>query len=254
MNFLISGTSSGLGKHLRACLGGAVWKRESAPRSVTADVIVHCGWPARPPQTQDGLADYVENTLSAARELMGVAHRKFVFISSTDVYPPPAKFPCLEDVPVDLGRLHRLNGIAKLMLESLVRARCPNCLILRVTGLLGPTMRPNGLWRILHETPCQLTLTAASRFNYVLHADVSAFLSYAVQHDLQGIYNVASVGNVSLGEIARLHGKQVAWGEFHYEAAEAANDKISALFPAFRKTSLEVVQEFVSSLPNTPHL
>jgi nucleoside-diphosphate-sugar epimerase len=246
MKLLITGTASGLGRHLIETLGGAPWNRQlrSSPER-HPDVIIHSAWPARPPTTAEGLGAYVEDTLELARRLTEWPHRKFIFLSSSEVYPL-AGHSGGEDEPIAVEAIRNLYGACKLMAESIIRTHGRNVLILRSTGLLGPTARPSSLIRLLREESLQLTLAPASSFYYLLHQDASAFLRLAIAQDLIGIYNLSSSGSVTLGEVAERYGKRVRWGDYVYQAGPIRNRKIADVFPAFRKTSWEVIEEYRS--------
>lgn len=117
-----------------------------------------------------------------------------------------------------------------------------------ITGILsglGKYSRKNSLIRILEEKNCLLTLSGDSRFNYVLHSDILDFIKFSIKHDLKGIYNLASCENITLLEVAELFGKRVEFGKYHYDVGNINNDKISSIFRAFKKTSKEVILQFV---------
>jgi len=210
-------------------------------------VIIHCAWKPPPRTTADRLYPYLADTLLLTQDLLAVPHRKFVFISTNEVYPPGPGLRREED-PIEVDAVRGTYATTKLMAEALIRQCSPNHLILRSAGLLGPYARKNAIRRILEDDPCQLTLAAESRLNYMLHADVGEFLRLAVDRDLEGVYNMASAEGVSLGEVADMFGKRVLFGAYRYPMSELDNTKIAAIFPAFRKTSRTVIQQFAATL------
>jgi nucleoside-diphosphate-sugar epimerase len=255
MKFLIAGAGSGLGKHLSQALGGAVWNREAGTSPESApDVIIHSAWPSRPPQTTDGLLKYAEDTLELTRRLTQWPHKKFIFLSTAEVYPVRGHSGS-EDEPIDLNSLRNFYGSCKLMAETIVLARSKNPLILRSTGLLGPFARPSSLIRILTEDSPKFTLAADSRFYYLLHRDAEAFIRLAAEQNLTGIYNLSSSESITLGEVAEKFHRRVQWGSYSYDIGRVDNRKIAAVLPAFQKTSREIVEVFASSLTsNSPSL
>lgn len=253
MRLLISGTTSGLGRHLHETLGGTGWSRDLPDqerqrlRREGVDVIVHCAWKPPPRITADHLYPYLGDTLLLTQELLAIPHRKFIFLSTNEVYPPG---PGLrrEDEPIEVDAVRGIYGITKIMAESLVRQCSPNHLILRSAGLLGPYARKNVVRRILEDDPCQLTLAPESRFNYMLHADVGQFLRTAIDSDLAGLYNMASAEGVSLDEVAAMFGRRVQFGTYRYPMSELDNTRIGVLFPPFQKTSRTVIREFAAQM------
>lgn len=244
MAILVSGASSGLGKFLAEYFKADRYDRASGKAPATSyEMIIHCAFDVRrqvPPQDE---AAYQQSTTGLTQTLLNIPHKQFVFISSCEVYLP-SDTPHAEDEKIDPAALPDRYGRSKLACERLVQEKATNPLILRPTAMLGPTIRPNSLTKILSGENPKLTLSAASTFNYVLHEDIAAFIALAPQ---SGIYNIASAGNVTLGEICAAFGKTAQFGEFRYQTGAIDNTKAAALLPAFTRTSLETVRRFAAS-------
>ena len=175
--------------------------------------------------------------------MCGRTHKKFIFISSVDVYPKtPGPHSEEEDIPLD--SLTNFYATTKLMSESIIKNMCPNYLILRCSTLLGHDSRENSLIKIIKEKNPTVTLSPESVFNFILHKDVLAFVKTAIEKDLQGIYNIVSSENITLSQIAELLGKKVTFGKYQYNAGSIDNIKAAKLHPGFQKTSGEVIDEF----------
>ncbi len=250
---IVSGAGSGLGRFLHESLGGAAITRETPGREFErirragADTVIHCAFNAARDVTTASLSGYVNDNILLTERLLSIPHRKFVFISSVDVYPKDRKAHSEDEwiaVRLSLG----LYGLTKLISESLVAARSPGSLILRAGALLGKHSRRNSLIRILREEDCTLTLSEDSIINYVLHSDMLAFIEFALRKGLAGIYNAVSTGNLTLLEAASMAGNIVRFGSYRYDAGEVSNRKIAAVFPAFRKSSRDVVREFIKEM------
>jgi nucleoside-diphosphate-sugar epimerase len=250
---LISGAASGLGKFLHRTLGGDSWTRNlsaqerEAKRRDGTDIIIHCANNSTHDIDSENLYSYLTDNVLLTRELAAIPHCKFVFISTVDVYPKDSEGH-LEGEKLKLESPVDLYAVTKLMSESIVQAECSSPLILRCAALLGSDARPNSLSRMLHNDFCQLTLSAESEFNYILHRDVGVLIGDAIANNISGVYNVASSGNVRLGQIAAQYHRRVEFGRHHYFAGNVSNKKITAVHPAFYKTSAEVVDEFVSQV------
>lgn len=248
---LVTGTESGLGAAVHRALGGVPFTRATRLADVEAeapyDAIVHCAFGSQKRVTPATAYAYLDDNLLLTERLIGIAHRRFVFISSIDIYPLPRR-GAREDDDDDLARLSGPYPFVKLFADALVRKRCPNHLILRPTSLLGPTMRPSTTLRVLTEKSPRVFLHPDSRFNFVLHADIAAFIARALAENIAGVFNLASIGSVRLGDMAERLGLAACFGEHVYDAGEVSNAKIAAIEPAFRRTSSETLNRFIDQL------
>jgi len=245
-----TGILSGLGKYIHENLGGIGLTRATSPEDMEkiknsgVDVIIHCAFNSRRGINSDSLYYYLEDNVLFTKKLVSIPHKKFIFLSSVDVYPKGVgTHP--EDEIIDMDSISGIYKITKLMSESIVKTHCVNYLILRGTALLGKYSRKNSLIKIIEDDKCILTLSSDSRFNYVLHSDILDFIKFSIDHDLKGIYNLASSENVTLLEVANILGKKVQFGNYLYDVGNIDNSKISYVFPIFKKTSKEIITKFI---------
>ena len=247
---LTTGILSGLGKYIHENLGGIGLTRATSPEDMEktknsgVDVIIHCAFNSHRGINSDSLYYYLEDNVLLTKKLVSIPHKKFIFLSSVDVYPKGVGvYP--EDEIIDMDSISGIYGITKLMSESIVKTCCVNYLILRGTALLGKYSRKNSLIKIIEEDRCILTLSGDSRFNYVLHLNILDFIKFSIDHDLKGIYNLASSENITLLEVANMLGRKVKFGTYLYDVGNIGNSKISSIFPVFKKTSKEIVTQFI---------
>lgn len=250
MRILITGNKNGLGRYLHENFPGAVgWDRDITEKEKEevkrqgVDVVVHCAFHSAPEVAFEMLFPYLQDNVFLANELASVPRKKFIFISSVDVYPRGGARHT-EDEVIHVNDVHGIYGITKLMAESIVQAQCPNFLIMRCSAFLGPYMRKNSLKKIREDEKPAVTLTPDSECNYVLYEDVLKFVQAAVKKDIQGIYNIASSENIKFAEVADMFKKQVAFGEYKYVVGNIDNTKATRVHPAFQKTSKQVIQEY----------
>ena len=248
---LVTGAASGLGAAVHRALGGTAMTRATPFADIEAgapyDAIVHCAFGSRKLVTPATAYAYLDDNLLLTERLARIPHRKFVFVSSIDIYPLPRQ-GAKEDDDHDLARLSGAYPFAKLFSDALVRARCPDHLILRPASLLGPAMRPSTTLRVLTERAARVFLHPDSRFNFVLHHDIADFIARAIAEDIRGVFNLASSGSVRLGDMAERLGLAVTFGEHVYDAGEVSNAKIAAIAPAFRRSSAETLNRFIDQL------
>ena len=249
MKFLTSSTLSGLGRHIHQTFGGAAWNRqiEDAERKELkrqgADVIVHCAFNSSRAVDSNNLHAYVADNVALTQELVSVPHRKFVYLSSVDVYPKELS-NCSEGDAIDIDAVDSIYGVVKLMSESIVKENCPDYLILRCVTLLGRYSRKNSLSRIFEDDPHKLSLASNSQFNYVLHSDVSDLIRLAVDRGIGGVFNVASSQNIDLASVAAMLGKQVEYGAYRYDVGRIDNSKIASISPVFNKSSRDSICQY----------
>ena len=169
--------------------------------------------------------------------------KKFIYVSSIDVYPKNNNKHTEMEV-IDVNQVSGIYGVTKLMSESIVENLSPNFLILRCSALLGRDARENSLIKIIKEKNPTLTLTADSTFNYILHKDILEFIKIAIGNDLQGVYNIVSSENITLSRLVKLLGKKVNFGDYIYNVGKIDNKKVAELLPSIKKSSEEVINKF----------
>ncbi len=253
MSFLVTGAASGLGKAIADNFGGTqITRGEFAAfrrgyRGGPFDAIFHCAFNSSKDVTISTADKYVYDNLFFTQELVELECKKFIYISSQDVYPRSLRVR-REDADFDLTAIHGVYPFTKIFSELAIQRRVKNFLICRPTTFLGRSMRPNTTSRLLVERHPKLFLAPDSRFNYVHHGDVVRFLEIALQRDLTGVYNIASCGTVTLREICGDLGLAPTFGDFLYDIGNVVNTKAAAHYPRFARTSDEALNEFIDQL------
>lgn len=249
---LTTGVNSGFGRYAYENLGGLTLVRSTSHEQIEkykkegVDIIIHCAFNSARNVTGDTLSSYLQDNVFLTKELIAIPHRKFIFFSTVDVYPHnPVSH--VEDEKISVDAVSGIYGVTKLMSESLVAYGCGNFLILRATALLGGYSRKNSLIRMIEEDKCSLTVSADSQFNYILYEDVLNFLQFAIKADLKGVYNLASSENVAMSEISEMLRKEVKFGSYRYDVGTINNEKASAIYPVFKKTSRAVALQFLEA-------
>lgn len=248
---MTTGVASGLGRYIHERWGGLGFRRETSPRELKkirdrgVDVIIHCAASsARSQQTdQDALYPYLRDSVLLTQSLVSIPHKKFVFLSSVDVYPKNGERHH-EDEVIPADGVNGIYAMSKLMSEAIVRHDGGDCLILRPTSLLGPMMRKNSLTRII-EGDGEVSLSGDSQLNCVSYCDLFDFIRTAVSKNWKGIYNVASSENITLREISRLLKRKTKFGSYRYRVGHIDNRKITSAFPAFCAGSREMIEAFL---------
>jgi dTDP-4-dehydrorhamnose reductase len=204
-------------------------------------VIVHCAFNMRRDVQSADLHAYLADTLFLTREVARVPHRKFILLSSIDVYPATDTEQD-EDSPIPAFEPRNLYATAKLACESIVLHECENALIIRAGLLLGKYMRPNNLTRVLRGDPGPVTLTADSAFYCILYSDVLEFVRLALERDLRGVFNAFRRPAVTLEELAVRFDRGVSFGRFRYSPPALSNARIAARCPRFEGSAWEALE------------
>lgn len=253
MKFLISGAKNGLGKHLFEIFDGIPFTRQTSQdefekfKKDGVDIILHAAFNSSKDINSQNLYPYIQDNIFLTEKLIKIPHKKFIFISSVDVYPKDEKTHA-EDEAIDIDSVRGIYALTKLMSESLIKEESSNYLILRCSSLIGKYARRNTLIKIRTEEKPILTLSPDSFLNYILHTDVSEFIKLTVKKDLKGIYNLVSYKNITLSEIASLLKKKVKFGNYIYSVGYIDNRKVTSVTSSFEKTSKEVIRQFLKQV------
>jgi nucleoside-diphosphate-sugar epimerase len=250
-NLLVTGTRGGIGKYIYEQLGGTGFTIQSNNLAELKkhyfDVIIHCAWNYMSTWlvTNDNLGRYYYDNVLLTQELLQIPHKYFVFFSTIDIYPNDGQ-PHSETEIIYPDSIRSINGVTKLLSESLVRNGAKKFLILRPTSLLGPYMRKNNLLKLVEDLRPTLSLDSSSVYNLIRYPDILGFINTALFRQETGIFNLASTSNVSLTRIMEIVGKDVVFGDYHYNSRNILNHKVVQIFPVFKKTSEEVLKEFLA--------
>ncbi len=170
--------------------------------------------------------------------------RKYIYISSIDVYTDhedPARNR--EDSIVEIENISHY-GFHKYMGERMVMHYLPDWLIIRLGGVLGPGLKKNPVFDIIHDVP--LRVSRESKYQYLSTDYLAELVFRLIQKEKWGeIFNICGKGTVALKEISswmkktpRDHNENVS-----PERYEVNNEKISRLFPI--PYSKEIARDFV---------
>jgi nucleoside-diphosphate-sugar epimerase len=251
VKILTTGVKSGLGRFLHEQLGGLGLSRNSDIFEEEClepiDVIIHCAFNPRRILNSQSQYSFLQDNIFLTHRLTCLPHKKFIYISSVDVYPKNGK-ECTEDDYINIETVDSLYGIFKLFSESIIISNCGNFLIIRPGLLLGKYMRKNNLLRLITEENCALSLTGESTFNGVLYSDVLSFIEIAMHNHLTGIYNAVSNDIITLGKLAAEFGENVSFGNFTYTTPPISNKKITGVCKSFSKSTLDTIKEFLKEL------
>lgn len=173
----------------------------------------------------------------------------YVYLSSGDVYPDQTSPDVSqEDAPIDPRRQSRY-GLHKHVAEHLVRALRPRHIIMRMGGFVGPGMKKNAIFDMMHGQPVWLTPDSELQF---ISTDTAARLVWRlVEREAFGeTVNLGAQGVVRIGDVHELIGSA---SPFQPEARrvrfEIATDKLARLTGEDLPHSRDEVQRFLTRAP-----
>jgi nucleoside-diphosphate-sugar epimerase len=223
---LVTGNKSGLGRYLYENLPEAIpYNRDTHwgdIKNQDYDMIVHAAFRVAREVSADQIYDYYNDTVALTEKLTKLKSKKFVFISSVDVYPKQEDKVWRAEDPIIFDHVDSVYGQMKLLCESIVRHHCHDPLILRPSALIGSYMRKNNYLKIVEDAQPKLTLSGESKFNFVDYKDLLRIIQNTLRKNLSGIHNVVSDHTISLHEVAKKHGKSVEFGQFTYISPQIA--------------------------------
>jgi len=184
------------------------------------------------------------SVVSVLKALHDFRFREYLHVSTIDVYPDhenPRRNR--EDAPITIEALSPY-GLHKYLGELLVRRYAPRSLIVRLGGVLGPGLRKNPVFDLIHDHP--LRVHEDSRYQY-LPVDFAAAAAFDLAG--QGLWgetvNLCGTGTVSIRQVRELLGKSLryAFPDVPRETYEINNNKLRSRFKV--PTSVETVGGFV---------
>lgn len=225
----------------------ADWKGHSCRLLINAN-----GNSRKPLAREAPLTDFDASVRSVRASLDDFRFGLYVHLSSCDVYPDcSSPDATTEDTPLDPAR-QSPYGFHKYLAEQCVRHRARHHLILRLGGFVGPGLRKNAIFDILHGGP--LWLDPESELQFLsTGAAAGLILDLAEQHAGGGeLYNLCGAGVVRLRdvmEVARTPDLPVQPGSprvrYDVNVAKAAR---RVTLPSSRETVFVFVREQVDAM------
>ena len=178
------------------------------------------------------------------RSFFDFSFRKFIYVSSIDVYPDhddPSHNR--EETMIDISRISHY-GFHKYLGEKMVEHHIPDWLIIRLGGVLGPGLKKNPVFDLLHDIP--LRVDEESEYQYLSTDCLAEAVFQLIEKDRWGeTFNICGKGTVALREIRSWLNKPLRYCSENVprEKYTVSNEKISRFLDM--PNSREVAREFV---------
>ncbi len=230
--YLVTGIKSGLGKYLYENLPdthGLDRGGFNLIKDEEYDTIIHCAF--NKAQTSTDIGDhygYLEDNILLTQDLLKLKYRKFIYISTIDVYPPTPN----------------VYGLFKIFAESIIKQK-PGTIILRCSMILGENTKPNHITK-LKDGIDRLTLSSQSKFNYILNSDILKFIeSYSLRCP-EGIIDFVANKSAKLGEVASMISPNTKLLSYTYNANYKWFNPIYDTYEEFNKSSIDNLNQYLN--------
>lgn len=192
---------------------------------------------------REPLWEFDASVRSVHQYLTEVHAGKYIQLSSCDVYPDCSKPDVSrEHLPVDVAR-QSAYGFHKYLAELCVQHFAESWLIFRMGGFVGPGLKKNAVYDILHGGP--LWLDEESELQFIsTDAAANIILDLALSERTNEIFNLCGDGTVRLRDIVKVCGCSIEKKQDAPKVRyEVAIDKLRSVHPVEKST--EAVYAFV---------
>lgn len=151
------------------------------------------------------LDDFDATVRSTKKSLLDFSFKKYVLLSSCDVYPDcSSPDTTKEDSVIDLAR-QSTYGFHKYMAEKCVQYSCPDWLIIRMGGMVGTGLKKNAIFDIVHGDT--MWVDPQSELQFMNTDEVAKTVFSLIAKDIKNeIFNVCGDGLVKLQKIIDIVG------------------------------------------------
>ena len=156
----------------------------------------------------DPKAEFRASVLSVRDSLVDFSFATYLFLSTSDVYPDASSAELTDEASnIDIAA-QSAYGFHKYLAEHCVRHAAPRWLVIRQGGFVGPGMKKNAVYDVLHGE--KAWVHPDTRFQYI-HTDNSArsCLNLLEQGAFNDVYNLTARGTISVREVMQLSGRTV---------------------------------------------
>lgn len=192
---------------------------------------------------QNPLEDFEASTLSVYKSLHDFKFKKYLYISSSDVYPDHGN-PALarEDEPIDPNLLSPY-GLHKYLSEKIIQNRVGDWLILRSSLILGPGLKKGPFYDIITGNPLFISLD--SRIQIITVSALARTIKFLLSRSVsKEIFNVGGKGIFSFNKVSQFFSNPVSVSpEAEVQTYEMNVEKVNGLYPL--KNSEDYLKEFL---------
>jgi nucleoside-diphosphate-sugar epimerase len=188
--------------------------------------------------------DFEASTISVYKTIFDFNFKKYIYISSVDVYPSPSKpSRAVEDSVINTSK-QNAYGFHKYISELIVKKHISDWIILRPSSILGTNLKKGPLYDILNSNPIFVNLN--SKIQFITAKAIAEIIETLLDKSVTGeIYNVGGVGAFEFSKIQKYYTQRVrVSNEARKQAYNMDVSKLKQLYPRL-KTSEEYLKQFI---------
>ena len=217
-------------------------------KDTACDVLINANGNSRKYMAnRDPLWEFDASVRSTAESLANFKAEKYVLLSSGDVYPDQSS-PELtqEDLPIDVSRVSRY-GLHKYLGEQLVQGAHRNWLVFRMGGFVGPGLKKNPVYDMLHNDP--VWLAPGSQLQFISTNQAANIIFNIIKSDVrQQIINTGALGTIKLSQLhEKIGSKSVFQENAPLVKFELSLEKLQSLVKTPLTTSGDEMSLFLDS-------
>ena len=193
---------------------------------------------------REPLWEFDASVRSVRASLENIHAKRYIHLSTCDVYPDcSSPERTKEDQTIDVTK-QSAYGFHKYLAEQCVMRHAPEWLIFRMGGFVGPGLKKNAIYDILHGDPLRLDPRSALQF---IHVDTAAdiIMEHALSARSHEIFNLCGAGVISMSEVLSAAGSgAVCEPDSPVVRYEVNIDKLANIqkIPESRQTVLEFIR------------
>ena len=155
---------------------------------------------------EDPYFDFVASVESTAEYIHKIKFKKFIMISSVDVYEEHNSLDkTKESVKIDGKKLNNY-GYHKLLAEQYVQHFCKDYLIFRLSGLCGFGLQKNPIYDFIHNDK-KVMISKNSQLNFVNTDFIAETIFKILKKDIKNeIFNIGSKNSLKLKDLKNILG------------------------------------------------
>lgn len=177
-------------------------KNYSKKKNLYADVLINAnGNSNKYFANNNPLADFKKSFLITYKTILDFKFKKYIYISSGDVYSSPRKNSTNEKMKIETPL--NFYGKNKYLAEKFIQFYCNKWLILRLGPLIGAGLKKNAIYNIINNKKVFENMETKSSF---INTYSVASILYRINKQIDNeIFNISGTGNISLKEIKKIN-------------------------------------------------